>query len=108
MVLTAEERAELERLQAKEAEAPAEVPTLHLTLAADVADVIRQLVQVHWQSIAPEVGSAFQAAIAAAEAELAAAQAPAEPEPEPEPAEPEPPAAPAFGTESAPGSEPPL
>jgi hypothetical protein len=109
MVLTDEERAELQRLQAKEAEPAAAGATLHLSLAADVADVIQQLVQVHWASIAPEVGQAFQQAYAEAKAALESEPEPAEPAPaEPaddgalEPAEP----AAAFGTEDDPGTEP--
>lgn len=112
MVLSAEEAAELARLQAKDAEPPAEVRTLSVSLPADVADVVRQLVQVHWQSIAPEVGSTFVAAVAEAEAAAAEPAPAAEPQAsegvyDPEPAADAGALVPhAFGSESDPGTEP--
>jgi hypothetical protein len=103
MVLTPEEAEQLAALQAKEAEPAEDTRTLTITVPADVADVVSQLVQVHWASIAPAVGQAFLSAYADAKAAADAA----EPEPEPEPAEPEPAEpAPAFGTEDESGTEP--
>jgi hypothetical protein len=84
MVLTPEEQAQLDALIAKKEEAAPPAPGIVIKVAEDVAEVIRQLTQVHWASIAPEVGQAFIAAVDAAKAE--AHQPEPEPEPEPEPA----------------------
>jgi len=65
MVLTADEQAHLAALQAKAAE-PEVVPAAVkvVKVPGDVLDVVRQLVQVHFAQIAPEVYTVFLTAVA--------------------------------------------
>lgn len=115
MVLTAEEQAQLEALQAKEAEPAEPGPRKVVTIDADALEVVRQLVMVHWQSVAPEVASEINRAIADAVDEPGVEASPV-PEPpaaeaapdavEPVPADSGAASPEAFGSESDPGQEP--
>jgi hypothetical protein len=68
MVLTADEAAHLAALQAKAAE-PEVVPAAVkvVKVPGDVLDVVRQLVQVHFAQISPEVYTVFLTAVADAQ-----------------------------------------
>ena len=107
MVLTADEQAQLDALQAKAAEPEPVTVTKVVTVPADVLDVVRQLVQVHFAQIAPEVYTSFLAAVdASVDEEPASGEGP--PEEGAEAAAEAPPAASAaaeaeaFGTETEP------
>ena len=112
MVLTADEQAQLDALQAKAAEPEPVTVTKVVTVPADVLDVVRQLVQVHFAQIAPEVYTSFLAAVDASVDEEPASDEPASgegpPEEGAEAAAEAPPAATAaaeaeaFGTETEP------
>ena len=76
MVLTADERAELERLQAKDAEPEPQPKTLLVRIGDEALNVLKQLVSVHAHQVAPEVGQEIGRALDSA------TDAEAEPEPD--------------------------
>jgi len=79
VVLTADERAELERLQAKDAEPEPQPKTLLVRIGDEALNVLKQLVSVHAHQVAPEVGQEIGRALDSA------TDAGPDPEPEPEP-----------------------